>query len=157
MKAGARVAKWLGLKQGHCRHGSKDDLHAERGVVGLLVAQGQAGVPCPCACTPSPHLDHRDLIGLALGAVDLLGDDLGGADLKLITLPPHVLDQDAQVQRPAAADTERLCALTRLDTQREVALQLTGCAEVRGRVRGGSQQQWTEAFHTACSNYLLLC
>lgn len=82
------------------------------------------------------HLDDRNLVGLAALALNLLGDDLGRANLKLVALAPHVLDQDAQVQRAAPRHAERLGALTRLHAQRQVALQLAegvqeGCGWVR--------------------------
>jgi hypothetical protein len=44
-------------------------------------------------------------------AVDLLGDDLGRADLKLKALTPHVLNQDTQVQGATAGQEKAVAGL----------------------------------------------
>mmetsp|Transcript_3429 Transcript_3429/g.12444 ORF Transcript_3429/g.12444 Transcript_3429/m.12444 type:complete len:501 (+) Transcript_3429:1388-2890(+) len=71
-------------------------------------------------------LHNRDLVGLLLGAGLLVhaGDHAGRADLELETLAPHRLDQDGDVQRPAAAHHELVRGLARLHAQRQVALKL---------------------------------
>ena len=70
------------------------------------------------------HLDvdflHR-LERLA-GVRVLVQDHFGRADLELVALAAHRLDQDGQVQLAAAADQEGVGGVGRLDAQRDVAL-----------------------------------
>src|SRR5213083_98599 len=47
------------------------------------------------------------------------------ADLELVSLAPHRLHQDAEVQLAAARDGERVGSVRILDPQRHVALQLS--------------------------------
>ena len=52
----------------------------------------------------SADVDGDALVGLLGLAADLAQDDLGPADLQLVALPAHLLDQDGQLQLAAAAD-----------------------------------------------------
>ena len=71
--------------------------------------------------------------GSKLLAVDFLGDDLGPADLQLVALAAHRLDQHRQLQLAAAGDLDDVgrAGLEQLD--RHVAEQLL----VRAGRRGG--------------------
>jgi len=53
-------------------------------------------------------VDHHELHRLAELAVDGLRDDLGVAELQLVALAPHRLDQDRQLQLAAAQHDERV-------------------------------------------------
>ena len=70
------------------------------------------------------HLDHEVLDRLAEHAVDGFGDDLRAADLELIALAAHGLDQDGQVQLAAAADLEGVGGIGLLDAEGDVCLDL---------------------------------
>mmetsp|Transcript_21991 Transcript_21991/g.67671 ORF Transcript_21991/g.67671 Transcript_21991/m.67671 type:complete len:300 (+) Transcript_21991:158-1057(+) len=66
-------------------------------------------------------LDHVE--GLGLDAVDGLDDDFWGADLELEALAAHGLDEDREVQGPAAGDHEGVGAARVVDLQRDVAVE----------------------------------
>ncbi len=83
------------------------------------------------------HLDHHAAVLLRHLDVDFLHrlqhlagvrifaqDHFGRADLELVALAAHRLDQDGQVQLAAAADQEGVGRVGRLDAQRHIALQL---------------------------------
>ena len=69
-------------------------------------------------------VDHQEFIRLAGLAVDRPEDHLGLADGQLVTLAPHRLDQDGEVQQAAARDHERVAFLGRLDPEGDVGLEL---------------------------------
>ena len=72
------------------------------------------------------HLDDGLLKGLHLlpGLLVDARDDPGRAHGELEAFPPHVLDQDRDVQLPAPGDHELVSRVPGLDAQSEVALQL---------------------------------
>ena len=59
-----------------------------------------------------------------MSQAEVAAPDLGGADGELVALPPHVLDEDGDVQGPAPADGEGVRGLPGLHPERQVALQL---------------------------------
>ena len=79
------------------------------------------------------NVAHAALLRLEPLAVDFLGDDLGPADLQLVALAAHRLDEHGQLQLAAAGDLDDVgrAGLEQLD--RHVAEQLL----VRAGRRGG--------------------
>src|SRR5439155_17644206 len=57
-------------------------------------------------------------------AVDFLQDHLRPRDLELVTLAPHRLDEDREVQLAAAAHHERVGGVAVGDAERDIALEL---------------------------------
>ena len=81
------------------------------------------------------HIHHKALHGLALLAVDLLEQHTRGADLELIALAAHGLDQDGQVHLAAAGHIEgESVAFDLGDAQGHVLQRL---AHTDGRGSGG--------------------
>ncbi len=72
---------------------------------------------------PLGHVDDQVLEGLVLLAVDLAHDDPRRADLHLVPLAAHGLQQDGQVQLAAPGDLELVRAQL-LDAQGDVRLHL---------------------------------
>ena len=58
-----------------------------------------------------------------MSQMEVTAPDLGGPNGELVALPPHVLDEDGDVQGPAPADGEGVGRLARLHPERQVALQ----------------------------------
>ena len=89
------------------------------------------------ATNPPPHVLHPILVHAcpAHPGAHTHTTHLGRADLKLIALAPHGLDEDAQVQRAAPADDKGVGSLSRLHTHRQVALQLPAQEAKVGCVR----------------------
>ena len=69
-------------------------------------------------------VDGEALERLANLAVDRPEDDLGAGYRQLVTLAPHILHQDRQVQLAPAGDLEFVRIVGRLDPQRDVVDQL---------------------------------
>ncbi len=69
-------------------------------------------------------VDGEGFIGLQNLAVDDLRQHLWTGDRELVSLAPHVLDQNRQMQLAAAGDTEHIGLFRIVDTQGDVALQL---------------------------------
>ena len=61
------------------------------------------------------------LVRLLDDAVDLVEEDLGARDLELEALAAHLLDEDRQLELPAAAHLERLGRCRREDLDADVA------------------------------------
>src|SRR5436190_7069018 len=69
-------------------------------------------------------LDLELLVRLLRLAVDFLQDHLRPRDLELVTLAPHRLDEDREVQLAAAAHHERVGRVAVGDAERDIALEL---------------------------------
>ena len=70
------------------------------------------------------HLDDQVLDRLAQHAVDHLGDDLGAADLKLIALAAHGLDEDREMQLASARHLEGIGGVGLFHAHGDVGLHL---------------------------------
>ena len=64
------------------------------------------------------EVDREVLDGLVLDAVDLVDDHLGLADLQLVALAAHRLDEDGEVQHATPVDDPAIGRLGGLDAQR---------------------------------------
>ena len=85
-----------------------------------------------CSSGTSTHAALERLVALA---VDLLGDDLGPADLQLVALAAHRLDEHGQLQLAAAGDLDDVGRVGLVEADRHVAehLALEALAEVAAR------------------------
>ena len=81
------------------------------------------------------HVAHAPLERLVAVAVDLLGDDLGPADLQLVALAPHRLDQHGQLQLAPAGHLDDVGRVGVLEADRDVAEDLAR----RGARAGGGR------------------
>ena len=54
------------------------------------------------------HVAHAALLGLETLAVDFLGDDLGPADLQLVPLTAHALDEHGELQLTTTGDLDHV-------------------------------------------------
>ena len=78
------------------------------------------------------HVEHAPLERLVALAVDLADDDLGPADLQLVALAAHRLDEHRELQLAAAGDLDDVGRVGLLQADRHVAedLALEALAQV---------------------------
>ena len=74
------------------------------------------------------HVDDAFLDRLVAPAVDLAGDDLGPADLELVALAPHGLDEHRELELAPPGDLEHVGRAGVLDLDGDVAEHLPGQA-----------------------------
>ena len=88
-----------------------------------------------CALVVLCHVDDQFLERFLDAATSLAGDDLGPADLELVALAPHHLDQNRKLQLATADHLQLVSRIGVLDANRDIADQLApkSLAQFAGR------------------------
>ena len=82
-------------------------------------------------------IDRQQFDRLAGEPVDHLFDDLGPADRKFVSFPPHVLQQDSQMKQPAPGNPKLLRRIAGLHPQGQVRPEFP--LETFGKLTGGDE------------------